>query len=153
MGARGALPLPKETLAARGSWRADLPAGSQPDIPALEALPKCPTRVKGEARKEWKRTGGELVRLRLLSSLDLGLLEDFCVLHARKLDLEARIESAADDEQLALINAWNRCADQIARLRKEFGMGRNAAGRVMTARPEKPAAPADPKERFFARPG
>jgi len=48
-----------------------------PSTPAV-AAPKCPTYLKGEARKEWKRICSELVILKVLSQAERSSLEQYC---------------------------------------------------------------------------
>ena len=47
----------------------------EPDIAEAEA----PTHLNGVARAEWERLAPELIRLRLLTVVDLGLLAAWCV--------------------------------------------------------------------------
>jgi len=49
-------------------------AASTPPV----AAPKCPTWLKGEGRKEWKRICAELVGLKVLSLAERSSLEQYC---------------------------------------------------------------------------
>ena len=40
--------------------------------------PKCPTWMKGEGRKEWKRITDELFSLGVLAKVDRGCIESYC---------------------------------------------------------------------------
>jgi P27 family predicted phage terminase small subunit len=159
MGARGPLPTPTRILQLRGSRRArDRVAGGEPQPDALEKLPPCPKRLKGEARKLWKVYGGQLIRQSLLTELDLGLLEDLCQVQARLLKAEEQLDKFGEvlvsDQggmyQSPYLAIVNKCMAQLQVLRDRFGMGPAARPRVRTATPpvsEEP--PANDKSRFF----
>lgn len=55
------------------------PATSTPPVNA----PKCPTWLKGEGRKEWKRICSELLILKVLSQAERSSLEQYCEAYAK----------------------------------------------------------------------
>jgi P27 family predicted phage terminase small subunit len=143
-------------LKARGTFRPDRHAGRDlPSAAALVKLPPCPARLKGEARKLWKRLGNQLVGQGLLTALDLDVLADLCVLAARLLEAEQHLAGLAlvgdDGKPSPWLKIVDTCQGQINRLRAQFGLG--PANRLKV-RPSPPAAQpeADPKLRFFEAP-
>lgn len=67
------------------------------------ALPRVPSWVKGEARKEYSRLGAELERYRVISELDRGVLTECACEWSRIVMLEQAIEkaNAADPDGMA----------------------------------------------------
>jgi P27 family predicted phage terminase small subunit len=60
--------------------------------PAPEnALPKCPSFIKGEARKEWNRLSGELFTLGLLTRIDRAALSAYCIAWGQLQEAEAEL--------------------------------------------------------------
>src|SRR5690606_5520585 len=92
MGRRGPPPKPSHLkLVAGNPGRRPLP----PDEPQPEvAAPKCPSHLKGEARREWKRIAPELVELGVLARVDRAALAAYCQTYARWVEAE---EVIADD--------------------------------------------------------
>ena len=75
MGARG--PLPKLQVV-DGTFQ---PPANSPK--AKPVLPKCPTWLTKEAKREWKRVAGPLYRAGLLTELDTNTLAMYCETWAR----------------------------------------------------------------------
>ncbi len=76
MGKRGPAPKPTKLKLLQGTFRNDRAVVNEP---APEAdLPKCPTFLKGEARREWKRIVPELAALQLISRIDRAALCGYC---------------------------------------------------------------------------
>lgn len=76
MGKRGPAPKPTNLKVIQGTYRKDRSTGAEP-VPA-PTIPKCPTFLKGEARREWKRISVELEKLKLLSEIDRAALAAYC---------------------------------------------------------------------------
>lgn len=53
-----------------------------PSTPKVSA-PRCPTYIKGEGRREWKRICKELAELRVLSLAERSSLEQYCDAYAK----------------------------------------------------------------------
>jgi P27 family predicted phage terminase small subunit len=51
-------------------------------------VPNCPPHIRGEARKEWRRIGSELVRLGLVARIDKAALALYCQLWQRWIEAE-----------------------------------------------------------------
>lgn len=107
---RGRKPKPKRLHAVEGTYRGDrhdrgldLPGGAPPEpswartFPARKGGDKTVTRMREDARAEWRRVVPELARLGLLSHIDRGLMLDYCVAWAmledarRLVSVEGRI--------------------------------------------------------------
>jgi phage terminase small subunit len=77
MGQRGPKPLPKNVLALRGSWRANVGPQDGTVTPDIE-IPGCPKHLLPEARKEWKRITPLLEGLGLIAKIDRAALSLYC---------------------------------------------------------------------------
>ena len=83
---RGRKPKPLAIRRMEGNpGRRPIPSDS-PEPPAL--VPNCPNHVQGEARKEWRRISGELVRLNLVARIDKAALALYCQCWQRWIDAE-----------------------------------------------------------------
>jgi P27 family predicted phage terminase small subunit len=51
-------------------------------------VPNCPAHIQGEARNEWRRISGELVRLNLVARIDKAALALYCQLWQRWIEAE-----------------------------------------------------------------
>lgn len=78
MGQRGPKSLPANVLALRGGTaylqKRESEGAIKPDV----EIPNCPRHLLAEARKEWKRVGGELELLGLISKIDRTALALYC---------------------------------------------------------------------------
>jgi P27 family predicted phage terminase small subunit len=91
VGLRGPRPTPKAELALRGSWRAK---GREDGavLPTAARLPKPPSWLSAEARKEWRRLGALLAPLGLLTPLDTACFAVLCETYAAVVKLHAEVE-------------------------------------------------------------
>lgn len=81
MGKRGPPPKPSKLKKLEGTYRKDRDAGGA----SLQPPPGVPLRPKWldkEARAEWDRVVPQLVELKVLTGLDGGALERYCVAHS-----------------------------------------------------------------------
>lgn len=62
----------------------------------IQVVPKAPTWLSPEARKEWRRVAPLLVERKTLTEGDLGTLEGYVTAHARMIEAERtiRVEGA-----------------------------------------------------------
>lgn len=79
MGTRGPAPKPAHLRILEGnpSKRA-LPTGSPPLLPPLAVVPQAPATLSAAEREAWNLYAAELVQRRVLTGLDLHVLEVFC---------------------------------------------------------------------------
>jgi P27 family predicted phage terminase small subunit len=154
---------PVKLLKLRNTYRADRHQGREGEelqVPALERLPQCPRRLKGEARKLWKTIGERLIAEGILAALDLDVLEDLCMVQARLREAEANVErfgsvlvnTAGSMYQSPWVSIMNKTRQQLASLRAQFGMTPAARCKVKPA--AQPVEEPDPDgiARFFRKP-
>lgn len=55
------------------------------------AIPRCPSFIKGPARKEWKRIAAELYQLGLLTCIDRAALAGYCIAWGQLEEVEAEL--------------------------------------------------------------
>src|SRR5688500_18709093 len=58
-------------------------------------IPSCPSVLKGEARKEWRRITEERHKYNMIGKVDRGLLCMLCTTWARYVEAEEMIEKAS----------------------------------------------------------
>ena len=90
MGQRGPKPTPTALLRRRGSK--EVAARKNEPKPAPGA-PVCPKHLKGEARAVWNRLVPDLDAVGMLSRVDAGALERYCVMFVRWRECEAVIRA------------------------------------------------------------
>jgi len=155
MGRRGPKPTPKNILAMRGSWRANLAADT---LDAPNDRPRCPNWLSKEAKKQWRQLVKELEKLGLLSSVDWRAMARYCHVWADWCELEqwiaehGRVCPVKDkDGNTTRLAAWPQtklAADrlqQLSRLEAEFGLTPSSRSRITTP---KKKADEDPVEAF-----
>lgn len=99
-------------------------------VKAVGAVPNPPTRLKGEALREWKRITPELERLGLLSNLDRAILVLYCSAWQKYVELSEELE----DDPKAFYK-WRDAANMAVNYAKELGLTPNA--RLRMKAPEK----------------
>lgn len=115
-------------------------------------LPKCPTFIKGEARREWKRVVIELFDAGLLTSIDRAALAAYCQAWARWVEAEKRITEngytfkteSGYQQQTPWVGIANSALDLMRKFMSEFGMTPSSRSRVKVEKPKE----VDPFEEF-----
>ncbi len=88
MGTRGPAPTPSKILEARGSWR----AGVNPREPRPErGAPVCPNHLGKEAKEVWRKIVKMLDTMGVLTKVDGGQIERYCVYFVRWRQCEEHI--------------------------------------------------------------
>lgn len=106
-------------------------------------MPTCPKHLTGEARREWRRMGRELLALGVLTSVDRAALAAYCQAWGRWVEAELKVaELGAITKtengnlvQNPYLSVANRAMEQMTRLAGEFGMTPSSRGRVQTQAP------------------
>ena len=141
MGRRGPRPKPTRLKVVQGTYRADRAAFNEP---APEPIaPKCPTFLKGEARREWKRISAELEKLQLLTQIDRAALAAYCtswetyvladkVIREKGLTI---VTPKGHEQQRPEISIRNKALEQMRTFLSEFGM--TPASRTKISVPER----------------
>lgn len=107
-------------------------------------LPTCPRHLTGEARREWRRMGGELARMGVVTVVDRAALAAYCQAWARWVDAEGQVAKLGTIVKTANGNliqnpylaVANRAMEQMTRLAAEFGMTPSSRSRVQVAERE-----------------
>jgi len=135
---KGRKPKPLATLRLTGQYRADRHKDRENAPQPKPAMPKRPSWLKGEARRTWDRLSPELVRLGLLSELDV-LFASYCAewgLYAeacRQLtDIEACIEKTTNGNQIqkAIVGIKNRALANCLKIAAEYGLSPSSRTRL-----------------------
>lgn len=103
-------------------------------------LPVCPAHVQGEARKEWRRMGRQLIDLGVMTSVDKAGLAAYCVAYARWVEAELQVTKLGTVVKTANGNliqnpylaVANRAMEQMTKMAGEFGMTPSSRSRVQT---------------------
>jgi P27 family predicted phage terminase small subunit len=107
-------------------------------------LPKCPTHLKKEARREWKRVVGELFAAGLLTSVDRAALAAYCQAWARWVEAEKQLAIVGYtfktengyQQQSPWVGIANSALENIRRFAVEFGMTPSSRSRVKVQKPQ-----------------
>lgn len=104
-------------------------------------LPPCPRHLSAEAKREWRRMGGELARMGVVTAVDRAALAAYCQAWARWVDAEGQVARLGTIVKTANGNliqnpylaVANRALEQMTRLAAEFGMTPSSRSRVQVA--------------------
>lgn len=130
MGERGPPKKPTNLTILQGNpSKRPLPT-NEPKPESSPTIPKCPTRLKGDARKAWNATAKELHSCGLLTNADLHALETYCDLYARWCEVQDKIKTTSlliknrHGIPIAspLIGVADTTFQQMVKMLKEFGM-------------------------------
>lgn len=81
---------------------------------ALTRAPSAPGWLSSEAKAEWKRVAPGLVARRILSTTDLGQLENYCLAIGRVRQIESKLQLAFDPVLARLQDKALASARQLA---------------------------------------
>lgn len=129
MATRGRKPKPSSQLKLNGTFRPDRHNADEPTPDVV--VPKMPTFLKGEARKEWKRITPLLAAKKCITEWDMTLITAYCfewgvyVMLCKKLKTEEDyiVTTINGNEiQSPLLNARNRAMKNFKEIATEFGL-------------------------------
>jgi P27 family predicted phage terminase small subunit len=120
--------------------------------PAVK-LPPAPKHLSVEARREWRRTGKELLRLGLVTTLDRGMFAGYCQAWGRLVEAEEQLRKFGTVikapsgflVQSPYLAIANRALEHMTKIAVEFGMSPSSRSRVHAAAP---AEELDPFEQW-----
>ena len=127
MGSRGPIPLSRDKLRLRGSWRAaSRTAKTKLDV----AGPSMPSWMNREAKAEWRRVVPVLTRLGVLTRCDRALLTAYCctwarfVAASRQLESEGLTLTTSNDTMIQhpLVGIQNQAAQRLLQLAQQLGL-------------------------------
>jgi P27 family predicted phage terminase small subunit len=109
----------------------------------MSALPKCPSNITGEARREWNRVSVELYDAGLLTNVDRAALAGYCrawseaILADRMISKKGRYIYGVNGIQIEApwVATSRRAWGQVLRFMTEFGMTPSARSRVKAVDP------------------
>jgi P27 family predicted phage terminase small subunit len=133
---RGAKPKPTRLKALEGTLRSDRRNPNEPET--KPAIPRCPTHLGSEAKREWRRLAPQLARLGLLSKIDREALALFCQAWARWVEAEEALKRYGVmvkspngfPMQSPYLAVANKAMEQMRALLAEFGMSPSSRTRV-----------------------
>jgi P27 family predicted phage terminase small subunit len=133
VGERGPAPTPTAVKKLRGNPGKRALPKDEPQ-PAMATVADCPGWLKGPARLEWKRVAPELVKLSLLSVLDIAALASYCESHARWRAIERAIAktTVADALRQGLLRASKEERQYMVSVGARFGFDPASRSRVST---------------------
>jgi P27 family predicted phage terminase small subunit len=93
------------------------------DNDAMRKAPAAPSWLSAEAKKEWRRVVPILLERRILTTGDLGSLENYCVAQGRVREFEAMFQSEVDPEtRLKIFRAADKATASARLLAAELGL-------------------------------
>jgi P27 family predicted phage terminase small subunit len=99
--------------------------------PKPSGIPKCPSHLDKEAKREWRRISAELIALGLLTSVDRAALAAYCAAYSRWVAAETNVQKhgtvikspkSGYPIQNPYLGVANRALDQIRQFAIEFGL-------------------------------
>ncbi len=152
MGRRGPPPKPSAQKKLEGTYRKDRAAGGN-ELAPPPGVPVAPKWLDKEAKAEWARVVPQLVELAVLTGLDGGALERYCVAHSNWIRAQLDVQKKGQviktpfgpqkNPSLKIALEERAAARQLA---GELGLSPSARSRVKV--PEKPPK-ADETEAFL----
>lgn len=103
MGKRGPAPKPTALKILEGNPGKQKLNANEPKPRPLDAIPRPPTRLLPDAKKEWKRLAPTMVATGLLTDLDLSAFAELCQNYAYYLSLDKQILALGEDKGPAML--------------------------------------------------
>jgi P27 family predicted phage terminase small subunit len=150
---RGRKPIPSTLRLLQGNRSHRPLPPDEPKPPAI--IPKCPTWLDKEAKKEWRRMVKELEPLGMLTLIDRSVLARYCDNFSKWMAAEKALQKMPmvkfNQKGFAEINPYfkvaNKAKEMMMKDMIEMGMTPSSRSRVK-AEP-KPKEKGNAKERFF----
>lgn len=92
------------------------------DNDAVKVAPPAPAWFAPEAAAEWRRIMPALVARRILTTADLGSVENYCVAQGRVRQVEKLIGNAAPDALPAMTRMQDKAMTTARQLAAELGL-------------------------------
>ena len=152
---RGRKPIPSTLRLLQGN-RSHRPI--PPDEPKPPAdIPRCPTWLDKEAKKEWRRMVTELEPLGMLTLIDRSVLARYCDNFSKWMAAEKSLQkmpmvkfnATGNAEINPYFKVANTAKDMMMKDMIEMGMTPSSRSRVKATPPAKEAE--NKKERFFSK--
>lgn len=89
------------------------------DSDAIVVAPSAPAWLASEAKREWRRVVPSLVQRRILTTADLGSLENYCVAIGRVRQVETMLQAGFTPE---LFRAQDKAMTTARQLAAELGL-------------------------------
>lgn len=141
--ARGRKPLPTEIKKLRGTDQPCRILDDEMAPPPISNIPAPPDGMRDIAKSEWYRIVGELSSLKILSNLDLALIEIYCNEYCVYLEMEQTLQKNGrvifyKDKDGHLLRAQaaphqriaDRAVEKMLKIAAEFGFTPSARTRI-----------------------
>jgi P27 family predicted phage terminase small subunit len=117
---------------------------SEPKPGRLTRVPACPDFLKGLARTQWKKMAPQLMKLGVLTNIDLDALARYCSIYKRWREAEIKVAelgtvirtsngNLVQNPYLAVVNRMN---EQLNSLAAEFGLTPSSRSKVHAEPPD-----------------
>ncbi len=138
----GRKPLPSNVKLLKGTNRADRENKKEPK-PKLK-IPEPPDHLSKLALIEWGRVSGELLKLGLLSEIDMAALSAYCQCFSRWAEAEEELKESTltiktesgNVIQNPLVGIANKAMDKMIKCLVEFGMSPSSRSKVTAHLPD-----------------
>ena len=141
----GRKPLPTATKELNGNPGKRALNSSEPRPARLTKAPICPDFLHGLAREQWQKMSPQLLKVGVLTSIDLDALARYCLIYQRWRETEERIAKTggpvletADGNyyQNPYLAVANKCNEQLNSLASEFGLTPSSRSKVHAEPPD-----------------
>jgi len=160
MGRRGPPPKPTALKLLEGNPGKQKLNKAEPKPPALPKIPKAPSRLLADAKKEWRRLASALVGMDVLTEIDFTAFAELCQNYAYYLITDKKILSLGTEgvyamqetntgyiQQHPLLSLRRQYYDQWRRGLADFGLTPAARSRLVVG--DANAGADDPMESFL----
>ena len=142
-------PTPLKLMRGTVSKRA---AKAEPQPPAISKIPPAPAHLDEVAREEWARVAHDLISSGILTSVDLGALQTYCIAYSHavyaELTYQEHLGTVAFTKAGMAVSPYFRAAvdagNALLKAAAELGMTPASRGKVQAV----PVARADEWEAF-----
>lgn len=106
------------------------------DRAPLARVPKAPSHLSPEAKAEWKRVLPRLVEDRIVTTADLGGVEDLCTARGIVRQIERERQAAGGVIDPKMFGVLNRAAQTARQLAAEYGLSPVSRSRIASTAAE-----------------
>jgi P27 family predicted phage terminase small subunit len=155
VGRRGPRPEPTSLRLLKGNPGHRKINRKEPKPAPVKGMPKCPAWMPAAGRQTWKRVVPELMRLGLLSGIDIESLEGYCAQYARALAADRIVKqmgltlttSSGFFVQNPAVSVSRLAWQAVRQFAAEFGLTPSARTRLQVGTPPPPTK--DGSEEFL----
>jgi P27 family predicted phage terminase small subunit len=153
--------VPRQLKIIRGTFRNDRNPEAEPEPTKVDAIPGAPSYLGAQGKALWRRIAGEMVRAKILTTVDLAALEILCSSYEEFREAREAVYTTAKGKPRTLrqymrgknsqtmpeYNAMKTARQEYKAYAAEFGLTPASRNRIEIAAPKDPEV--DPMEQLL----